>query len=300
MKLALPALLFVVPLALLAAPVGPPSSPTSRPARVELAVARVELPMGRIHGVPSVDVVINGSGPHRFVIDWGANLFAISPRLARTLNLPRTGRDEMGNETVRVETLFLGGARFAGLTAAVDPFFDDKEEQGVLGVNVYAELLMTLDYPRKLVGLERGSLPPADGQTILACDGGDEPEPTIDVMLGEKKIRAILDTGAGRFMMLPEKLLGDLRLKSGPKDAGVATGPQSGTLRPREARFEGTLRVGAISVRDPLVTFHPRPRAFLGSAFLEYFAVTLDQKGRRVRFATPNPMPITVPKAEWE
>ena len=154
MKLPLPALLFAVPLALLAVPGGSPPSPTSPPKRVELAVARVELAMVRIHGVASVDVSINGSGPYRFVIDWGANLFALSPRLAQTLKLPRTGRDEMGNETVQVETLSLGGARFVGLTAAVDPFFDDKEEQGVLGVNVYVELLMTLDYPRKIVGLD--------------------------------------------------------------------------------------------------------------------------------------------------
>jgi predicted aspartyl protease len=256
--------------------------------------------MGRINGVASVDVSINGSGPYRFAIDWGANLFAISPRLAQALKLPRTGKDEMGNENVRVETLSLGGARFLGLTAAVDPFFDDKQEQGVLGVNVYADLLMTLDYPRKLVVFERGSLPPADGQTMFACDGGDDPEPTVEIMLGEKKIRAILDTGASRFLMLPERLSGELPLKAAPVAAGVATGPQSGTLRPREARFAGMLRLGAISVRDPLLTFHPRPRAFLGSAFLEHFAVTLDQKGKRVRFATLSPMPIIVPKAAWE
>lgn len=300
MRLPLPALVFAIPLAAFAAPAGSPPSPTSPPLRVELAAGRVELAMSRIHGVPSVDASINGSGPYRFVIDWGANLFAISPRLARTLKLPRTGRDEMGNEAVSVDTLSLGGARFVGLTAAVDPFFDDQEEQGVLGVNVYAELLMTLDYPGKLVSLEGGSLPPADGQNILACDGGNDPEPAVEIMLGDKKIRAILDTGASRFLMLPEKLLGELRLKSGPVAAGVATGPQSGTLRPREGRFEGMLRLGAISVRDPLLTFHSRPRAFLGSAFLENFAVTLDQKGRRVRFATRSPMPMTVPKAAWE
>ncbi len=299
MRLPLPELLFAVPLALFAAPDGSPPTPTSPPARVELAGARVELAMGRIHGVPSVEVSINGSGPYPFVVDWGANLFAISPRLARTLKLPRTGRDEMGNETVQVGTLSLGGARFSGLTAAVDPFFDAKEEQGVLGVNVYAELLMTLDYPRKLVSLEKGSLPPADGQNILACGGGD-PEPSIEIFVGDKKIRAILDTGASRFLMLPEKLLGELHVKAAPVAAGVATGPQSGTLRPREARLDGTLRFGAITVRDPLLTFHPRPRAFLGSALLEHFAVTLDQKGHSVRFTTRSPMPLTVPKAEWE
>ncbi len=289
---------------LVAAPLGvpaaAPSSPTGRPAHVELAVASVELPMGRIHGIPSVEVSINGSGPFPFVIDWGANVFAISARLAQTLALPRTGRDEMGNETARIETLALGGARFLGLTAAIDPFFGDKEEQGVIGVNVFAGLLLTLDYPRKLVSLERGSLPPVNGKDILDCDGGDDSEPTIEIMLGDRKIRAILDTGASRLLMLPEALLGELPVKTGPVAAGVATGPQSGTRRLREARLEGTLRFGAFTVRDPLLTFHSRPRAFLGSALLEHFAVTLDPAGGRVRFATQSPMPITIPKADWE
>ena len=274
--------------------------PTAPPGRTEIA-SPVEIPMHRIHGLPAVDVTINGSAPYRFVVDWGANILAVSPRVAAELALPKTGRDEMGNENVRIGSLALHGAKFRGLTAAVDPFFSDKEEQGVLGLNVFAELLVTLDYPRSVVRLEKGALPAADGRSILAIGTGEgEPGPTIDISIGGLKVRALLDTGAARWLALPQKMLPDLPLKAGPVTVGTATGPQVGTFRQQEARIKGDLRFGAFTVRDPIVSFHPRPRALLGSALLEHFVLTLDQKGAKVRFGRDSFEPISAPEAPWE
>ena len=138
-------------------------------------------------------------------------------------------------------------------------------------------------------------------ERIFDCGGaGNDPEPAIEIALGDRKVRALLDTGASRLVMLPERMLGELPLESGPVEGGEATGPQAGKFRPQEARMKGDLRFGAFSVRNPLLTFHRRPRAFLGSALLEHFAVTLDQKTHRVRFQSTSTMPINVPKAGWE
>ncbi len=260
------------------------AGPTAPPARVDLPPAGVEVPLRRVAGLPAVDVSINGSGPHRLVLDWGANLLAVSPRLAAELRLPEAARDAEGNRAVHVTELAIGAARFSGLTAAVDPFFADKEEQGVLGVNVYADILLTLDAPRGQVRLERGSLPPADGKHILACLPQDGPEPALEIGLAGQTVSVLLDTGARRLLMLPERMIARLPLRATPTPAGDALGPQAGRVALKEARLAGELRVGAIHIADPLLTFHERPRAFLGGAFLERFAVTLDQKSHRVRF----------------
>ena len=257
--------------------------------------------MIRIQGLPAVEVSINGSAPYPFVIDWGSNLLAVSARVAAALRLPSRGVDDMGNAKVEVATLSVGAARFSGLTAAVDPFFDGKQEQGVLGVNVYAALLLTLDFPRGVVVLERGSLPRADGQRVFDCgSNGGDPEPAIEILVADHRIRALIDTAASRLVMLPETLAAQLGLQASPIAAGTVTGPQTRESRPREARLKGDLKFGAFTVRDPILAFHARPRAFLGTALLERFAVTLDQEGRRVRFSTDTPMPIKVPRAQWE
>jgi predicted aspartyl protease len=269
--------------------------PTSPPTRVAIPAAGAQVPMQRIQGLPAVDVSINGAAPYRFVVDWGANLLAVSPRVAGELKLPEIGTDAMGNRSVRIDSLAVGGARFEGLTAAVDSFFADKQEQGVLGVNVYTDILLTLDYPRGIVRLEKGSLPLADGKRILACRPADGPEPAIEIALAGKPITVLLDTGARRLVMLPERWMADLPLFAAPAPAGTAGGPQAGAARLKEARLRGDLNLGAFRVRDPLLTFHARPRAFLGGALLESFAVTLDQKGQRVRFARDSEAPIVVP-----
>jgi len=276
---------------------GGPSSPTDPPARIEIPAAGVEVPMHRLENLPAVDVSIDGRGPYRLVVDWGANLLAVSPRVAAELKLPSSGIDRMGNENVRIDSLAIGGARLGGLTAAVDPFFAGRAEQGVLGVNVFREILLTLDYPRGRIRLEKGLLPPPDGKRILACDSADGPEPAIEITLAGRPIRAMLDTGAGRLLMLPEALMGGLPL--GPlRAAGEASGPQGGASRLKEAPLKGDLRLCDVVVHDPILSFHPRPRAFLGGALLERFAVTLDQKGHRVRFtgkAEPRPRVSAVP-----
>jgi hypothetical protein len=112
---------------------------------------------------------INGTGPWRLRIDWGANAFVISDSLARTLDLPRAGEFPTPNgprPIVSVESVSIGDSRFEGLTAAVGGFLDASSD-GVLGFNVLADLLMTFDFPGKTLVLSHGELAVSDGTTIL-------------------------------------------------------------------------------------------------------------------------------------
>jgi hypothetical protein len=275
-------------------------SPLDPPRAVSLEGESVEVPLFYIHGLPAVELTLNGSGPYRFVIDWGANIFATSPRLADALGLPILGQDEMGNANARVDRLAIGGAEFQDLTLVLDPFFEGSEEAGVLGRNVFEGLLQTLDYPSGLLRLEQGSLPPADGQTVFAYTPTEGGAPMIQAELAGQAFQAVLDTGAARWIILPADQAGRFPFLAGPVSNGIAVGPQLGEAETQAARLDGDLHFGAYTITNPMVEIIDRPEFLFGSGLLKNFAITLDQAGQKVRLKRSSTEPIQVPLAEWE
>lgn len=269
-----------------AAQTAPGKGPMDSPDSVELSSA-AEVPMLRIHRLPAVEVSIDGSKPYVFVVDTGANILGISPRVAEELRLEAQGTDPMGNANVRVRTLSIGAARFHGLTAAVVPFFAGKEEQGVIGINLLRDLLLTFDYPGGKLRFERGILPPADGRRVLACETSEGGGLVVPITVAEKRRQAVLDTGASAALILPESLEAELAWKEPPAVKGLATGPSRGTAPFREATLAGNVRLGAWTVVNPAVGLGRGTRTLLGSGLLEQFAVTVDVKNARLRLARP-------------
>ena len=276
-----------------AAQTAPRKGPMDSPDSVELSSA-AEVPMLRVHRLPAVEVSIDGSKPYVFVVDTGANILGIAPKVAEDLRLAAVGTDEMGNANVRVATLSIGAARFHGLIAAVVPFFAGKDEQGVIGINLLRDLLLTFDYPGGKLRLERGALPPADGRRVLACETSEGGGLVVPITVAEKPRQAVLDTGASAAVILPELLETELAWKESPVVKGLATGPSRGTAPFREAVLAGDVRLGAWTVANPAVGLGRGPKTLLGSGLLEQFAVTVDMKNARLRLAREGPETITL------
>ena len=276
-----------------AAQTAPRKGPMDPPDSVELSSA-AEVPMLRIHRLPAVEVSIDGSKPYVFVVDTGANILGISPRVAEELRLETQGTDPMGNANVHVETLTIGAARFHGLTAAVVPFFAGKEEQGVIGISLLRGLLLTFDYPRGRLRFETGALPSADGRRVLACETSEGGGLVVPITVAEKTRQAVLDTGASAALILPEALESELPWKEPPAVRGLATGPARGTAPFREGTLTDNVRLGAWTIANPAVALGRGERTLLGSGLLEQFAVTVDVKNARLRLARPGPETITL------
>lgn len=275
-------------------------NPLDPPQSVHLPESGVTLPMQTIHGLPAVDVFINGTGPYRFVVDWGANIFAISPQIALDLNLPILGTDEMGNQNAYVTTLSAGEAEFNGLTAVLDTFFSNTDEDGVIGRNVYESLLMTLDYPNQAIRFETGELPPANGADILTYTPTEGGAPMLDLELNGQHYLAVVDTGATRWLIWPTSQAGSLEFLFGPVEGEAASGPQLGTVGTQVGRLAHDIHFGAYTFAQPLIDIIDRPEILVGSRLLSYFRVTLDQKNLRIQLARPSIDPIMVPQATWE
>ena len=275
-------------------------SPLDPPHSVHLPETAVEVPMQTLHGLPVVVVLINGAGPYRLVVDWGANIFAISPEIAADLQLPILGTDSMGNQNAYVETLSIGEAKFQGLTAVLDTFFVNTDEDGVIGRNVYESLLMTLDYPKQTIKFETGDLPPANGSDILTYTPAEGGAPILDLELNGKQYPAVMDTGASRWLIWPASQIDQLKFIFGPVEGEAASGPQLGVVQTQVGRLADDIHFGGYSLKQPLIDIIDRPEILMGSRLLSNFRITLDQKNLRVRLARPTYDPIVVPQATWE
>jgi len=262
-------------------------TPDEAPTATTLASEATEVPFLELHGVPAVEVRLNGRGPYRLIVEWGANLLALSPRVQKELALRPRGIDPLGNPVVAIESLRVGDATFSGLAAAVDPFFDGKDEDGVMGVNVYAELLATLDFPVHRFRLEKGALPAADGQLVLSYSGPPGGEPHVKVELSGRTESALLDTGAAANVVIPRARSADFKMTGASADRSAAEGPGMSESPVADTHLAGDLTLGAYVIASPPVRLAPRPKLILGAGFLRCFSVTLDQRSRRVRFTRP-------------
>ena len=258
----------------------------------ELAGTAVEVPMleGRL---AIVEVRVNGQGPYRFGIDTGAAGGArIDKSLIEKLGIQIVGQARAGDtsganrttvDLVEIGKLAVGDAVFSGVRAAVGDYVE-LGVTGILGIGLFSEHLLTLDYPHRRVRIERGELPPADGLKIL---GFDAPFgiPSVRLRLGGVEVEAQIDSGNTRNeIVVPASLTSRLKLAAEPVVIGKAR-TRFNEIEIRQAPLAGALVLGSYELRDPridIVDLFPRP--ILGHQFLQRFAVTIDGKNRRVRF----------------
>jgi predicted aspartyl protease len=123
---------------------------------------------GPVKPLVLVPALVNGSGPHAFVLDTGASATVLSPALAAGLRLetsaaePVTGGGGTLQATVgHVGSLAVGGAELRDVTVMVADFLVELGKvagaplEGILGYNFLRHFRVTLDYPNGMLWLMR-------------------------------------------------------------------------------------------------------------------------------------------------
>jgi predicted aspartyl protease len=111
-----------------------------------------------------IPVVLNGSGPYKFLLDTGAGITVISKRLANNLNLPN-GRSEsvssaggyIAVEMRRLQTLHMGDIRITDPEVAVADFdlMKSMKVDGILGGDRLKFFRVSIDYSKQTVRIRR-------------------------------------------------------------------------------------------------------------------------------------------------
>jgi hypothetical protein len=265
-------------------------------ATVARSAERHELPL-RFYGTrPAVEVRVNGQGPFLFLVDTGAAGPAAraDASLVRRLSIRSKGTtqaaDASGAATTSIDEVTLASVEIGGVTVRdVEALSRDYGTQtylpkmdGILGINFFRDWLLTIDYSRRRLTIEKGELPRPDGRSVLSYEL-IEGNLYIPARIGKQPMKLLVDTGNIRALDLPSGWLRPFRLASFPRLAGNSTGA-SGTTPIREVRLADTLVIGMHVFAKPEITFSDDfGEANVGSSLLQNFIITLDQRNQRVR-----------------
>ncbi|HVP14493.1 MAG TPA: hypothetical protein VMS88_03050, partial [Terriglobales bacterium] len=163
-----------------------------------------------------------------------------------------------------------------------EPGRRDEPIDGILGFGLFADCLLTLDYPANRVVIARGELPVADGREILDFTQ-EHGIPQVRLEVTGIEVAADVDAGSMAGFSLPESLASKLPLRAAPRVVGRAR-TVTNSFEIKAAQLNGEVRLGAHRFADPTLDFQPLfPVANIGARVLGDFRVTFDQKHRRMR-----------------
>lgn len=270
------------------------------------AAAQTKPPLSGVPFLHGINVSINGSAAMHFGLDTGLSVgFSVTPENARRLGLPITGhhtihssdrQDVPGMETQIVEaaTITVAGHTFKSSEGVTLP---DMHRDGTLGIALFRNVLLTLDYPHDRLSITDGALPLPNGHDVIAYTTGpkaDNNTPTIMIRLAGQTLPAELDTGARQLnadVIVPTKIAASIPL--GPTQSTIKVSDVAGNRFPsRTARLTGDMTLGNVVLHDPTVLISDWPGYIDLARVSNLLVITIDQRNLRLRISTPGTTPV--------
>lgn len=269
-----------------------------------LSIGGDEIEASRLRSRMTVEVNINDTGPHKFVVDSGADTSVIGRRLAAELNLPDAEPVMLHSMTestmvdrVEVDTLELGPSIITGLELPVlkEAFIGGD---GMIGLDALVEQRLMLDFEERVITIEDRFDDPVDfGRNEIIVTGRLRRGQLIltEVSAQGHKVDAIIDTGT-------EVTIGNIALRDElirRRDRGDQTFEIFGVTGAKadiEFAVIRRLQMGPIRFSNVTIAFadvppfevfgiNDEPALLLGTDLMETFRrVSLDFAERKVRF----------------
>ena len=255
-----------------------------------------------------VNIMVNGHGPFRVMVDTGCSVTMVSPELAEAVGAAVPDQDEdvivaqngLGDFTevqrVVLGTLDLGGVCFEGVVAAVSDSFEKlsliggQRVDGALGFPLFADLFLGLDFPNRRVLLS-SKWPvnvPAVRASLPVIEHADVP--FVQVRIQGKPVEVMIDTGANQSLQMPIDLASSFQWKEMPR-AGSLVAVIGEVGREGIGRLAGSLTLGSIQQVEPIAVISSGPPS-IGLRSLERFCVIFHQSENRVWLCGPDSAPI--------
>lgn len=283
----------------------PPDVPPLPPAEFDpsLAIGGDEVKARKVETRLSVDVLVNGTGPYKFIVDSGADTSAVGLDIARRLELPlgtpailngMTARNLV--DRVKVDTLTLGPTTIGNLQLPALREVDMGGE-GMIGIDALAHQRLMMDFDKRLIKVEdaRTRVKPLPGEIVITARRERGQLILAEVRAAHLRLDAIVDTGTQITVgniALRNRLLRKRRASVRTLDMIGVTGE---TMKVQLAIID-ELQLGPVLLRDIPIAFADlppfklfgladQPALLLGTDILENFKrVSLDFRARKVRF----------------
>jgi len=249
----------------------------------------MQMPFEIIDGRVFVQARVNERGPFRFAVDTGASGTARADKsLVSALGLTIHGQASTsdGVQTSNVDTTHLRSLELVGLVRQnLDVITRDYSGRkspdaaffGIVGRDFFADGLLIIDYPRKLLSFSRArGLSPTD-KNVLTYERAFR----VPVSIGALQTEGNLDTGANVTFVLPQALFDK-----------VATAPavQAGRgqltnveIETRRSTVRGPFQIGAATLADVDVRVSDRyPELLVGAHALQHFVLMIDQRSKSI------------------
>jgi hypothetical protein len=200
---------------------GPSVTDRPQPTVTSEEASAFALPTTRDHiGRVVVEVMVNGKGPFRFIVDTGATHSTVSPGLVRTLGLKPaevpsillngiTGTAQV--IAVTIDTLQTGDLTIDGLVAPVVWAPVMAGADGIFGAAGLTEKSLSVDFQRNRVRVSRGVEPALRAEAMkIHATRLTHGLMTLESRVGGVRALVVIDTGS-------ERTLGNLALRNALK-----------------------------------------------------------------------------------
>jgi len=248
-------------------------------------------------------------GPYTFMLDTGSNSVLVSQRISDELGLKEwqaaclpvkgaTKKRWSRTTWARVESLKLGKLKleqFDVHVSVADCFTGQDRYDGILGINVLKQWVLTIDYPAKQVTIAKGQLPAPDNQTAFNYKAKNM-TPNISITIGDHTKWMLIDTGSAGAFSVPTGWEKQIHFIGNPNTVRIFG--IIGTAEGFAGRVSDKISFGAYSFTEPTVSVGGIGFR-VGGSVLKHFRITLDQKKKIIRFESQKHFPMKLSPRSW-
>lgn len=288
-------------------PVAVPPAPMKPlpPALIDdaLSVSGSDVDARKVSTRMTVEVLVNGRGPYRFIVDSGADSSAVGLRVANDLQLPlgtpvilnaMTGSARV--DRVLVDELTLGPTSVRNLEIPALRELDLGGD-GMIGIDALVRQRLMMDFETKLIKVEDARRPAKmlDGEIVVIGQRRRGQLILTEVGAAGLQVEAVVDTGS-------EVTIGNLALRDKlmrrhrDKFVTMSISGVTGAIMELQVARIGEIQLGSVTLRDVPIAFadvppfrvfgiDKEPSLLLGTDLLSIFRrISLDFRARKVRF----------------
>lgn len=257
------------------------------------------IPIKMISGLPHYEIMINNKGPYLFGFDsgFGAEM-ELDENLANELGIKKTGETSVGdgsaNSLVTLNIGTINNIQIGNYTKKnVTTILRNSERKnrpgmenvkGIIGIGMFTDNSITINYPKLEFTVENGNLPKADNKNIFEYEEVGGGIPKIKIQVGTKTIDALLDSRSmsGTFK-IPENLVKKLTFLNTPKLVGKGK-TISSTIDINEVQIKEAIQIGEFVFNEPTITYPSlNDDVIIGAKLLQKFSITIDTKNKRLQ-----------------